>query len=91
MPPNCFIMPRIASRPAFCGGVMFVDFNTPDLTRAFVTYTTATPEMIAAAKAKCKEMGFKEILETHAGGTIASHCGANTLGILYYNDGKKRV
>ena len=70
---------------------LFVDFNTPDLTRAFVTYTTATPEMIAAAKAKCKEMGFKEILETHAGGTIASHCGANTLGILYYNDGKKRV
>ena len=68
---------------------LFGDFNTPDLTRVFITYTTATPDMVAAAKAKCESVGFKEILETHAGGTIASHCGANTIGILYYNDGEK--
>ena len=68
---------------------LFKDFPSPDLSRVFVTYTTATPEMIAAAKAKCESVGFKEILETHAGGTIASHCGAHTLGILYYNDGKR--
>ena len=68
---------------------LFEEFNTPDLTRVFITYTTATPEMVAVAKEKCAQAGFKEILETHAGGTIASHCGANTLGILYYNDGGK--
>lgn len=66
---------------------LFTEFNDPDLTRVFITYTSATPEMVAAAKAKCESMGFKEILETRAGGTVASHCGANTLGILYYNDG----
>lgn len=63
------------------------EFNTPDLKRVFITYTTATPEMVEAAKTACKAAGFKEILETHAGGTIASHCGANTIGILYFNDG----
>jgi len=63
------------------------DFNTPDLKRAFITYTTATPEMADAARKACEAAGFKEILETRAGGTIASHCGANTLGILYFNDG----
>lgn len=68
---------------------LFNDFNTPDLSRVFITYTTATPEMVAAAKAKCESVGFREIIETHAGGTIASHCGAHTIGILYYNDGEK--
>lgn len=66
------------------------DFNTPDLKRAFITYTTATPEMVEAARKACEGAGFKEILETRAGGTIASHCGANTLGILYFNDGEKK-
>ena len=68
---------------------LFCDFDSPDLTRVFITYTTATPELVAAAKAKCESIGFKEIIETHTGGTIASHCGAHTLGILYFNDGEK--
>lgn len=65
------------------------DFNTPDLKRAFITYTTATTEMLESARKALSEAGFKEILETRAGGTVASHCGANTLGILYFNDGKE--
>ena len=65
------------------------EFNTPDLSVGFVTYTTATPEMIANAKKALQERGFKEIYETVAGGTITSHCGENTLGILYMNDGDK--
>lgn len=68
---------------------LFREFDSPDLSRVFITYTTASPEMVAAAKEKCKSIGFKEILETRAGGTIASHCGAHTIGILYYNDGEK--
>lgn len=61
------------------------EFNTPDLDTAFVTYTTASPEMIEIAKKALKERGFKNIYETRAGATITSHCGENTLGILYIN------
>ena len=68
---------------------VFEEFSTPDLSKVFITYTTATPEMIEAAETACKNMGFENVYKTFAGGTIASHCGANTLGILYYNDGGK--
>ena len=64
------------------------EFNNADKSRAFITYTTATPEMIAVAKTALKEAGFKEIYEAPAGGTITSHCGEHVLGILYINDGK---
>ncbi len=68
---------------------LFSEYNTPDLERVFITYTTATPEMIASAREACKEIGFKNIIETYARGTVASHCGENTLGIIYFNDGVK--
>ena len=64
------------------------EFNNPDLYAAFVTYTTATPAMIESAKQALKDRGFKNVYETTAGGTISSHCGEHTLGILYINDGK---
>lgn len=63
------------------------EFNNPDLDVAFVTYTTATPEMVKAAKDAVIARGFKTVYETRAGATISSHCGENTLGILYMNDG----
>ncbi len=66
------------------------EFNTPDLKRVFITYSSATPEMIAAAKLALSNAGFKDIYETSTGATVASHCGANTLGILYLNDGNKK-
>ncbi len=61
----------------------------PELDKVFLTYTTATPEMIEQARAVLVEKGFKNIYETHAGCTIASHCGANTLGILFFNSQEK--
>lgn len=64
------------------------EFDTPDLTRAFVTYTTASDEIIDIAKNYLVDRGFKEIYVTRAGGTITSHCGENCLGILYLNDGQ---
>ena len=72
----------------YCHDVL-EEFSTPDLDKVFITYTTATPEMVEAAKTACQQAGFKNIYQTRAGGTIASHCGANTLGILYFNDGNK--
>lgn len=62
------------------------EFNTPDLSVGFITYTTATPEMVEAARKALQSRGFETIYETHAGGTIASHCGEHTLGILYINE-----
>ena len=66
------------------------EFNTPDKSIGFITYTTATPEMIEAAKKALQEAGFETIVETVAGGTITSHCGEHVLGILYLNDGDKQ-
>lgn len=71
----------------YCQDVL-TEFSTPDLDKVFITRTSATPEMMAAARTACVNAGFKNIYETYAGGTIASHCGANTLGILYFNDGE---
>jgi DegV family protein with EDD domain len=63
-------------------------FNQPDLSLAFVTYTTASEEILEIAVNALKERGFKDIYVTRAGGTITSHCGEDCLGILYMNDGK---
>ena len=71
----------------YCADVL-EQFNTPDLSVAFVTYTTATEGMVANAKEALINRGFKEVYETQAGATIASHCGEHTLGILYINDAK---
>ena len=62
-------------------------FNNPDLSIGFLTYTTASEEMLDIAKSALTERGFKKIYITRAGGTITSHCGEHCLGILYINDG----
>jgi len=67
----------------------FALFDNPDLEEAFVTYTTATPEMVETAKQMLIDRGFKNIHVTRAGATITSHCGEHCLGILYINDGGK--
>lgn len=74
----------------YCADTL-TEFGTPDTSIGFVTYTTATEGMAEAAKAALRSAGFTTIYETRAGGTIASHCGANTLGILYFNDGGKTL
>lgn len=64
------------------------EFDTPDLTRIFITHSCAAPETVAAVRARVAELKpFAEIIETVAGSTITSHCGKGTLGILYLNDG----
>lgn len=66
------------------------DFNNPDTSLCFITYSSATPEMLDVARKTLKDKGiFKNIVETTAGCTVSTHCGPNTLGIIYYNDGGK--
>lgn len=63
-------------------------FDNPDKSLCIITYSTATPEMLAITHETLDKMGiFKKIIETPAGGTVSTHCGPNTLGIIFYNDG----
>lgn len=65
------------------------EFNTPDNDLCFITYSSASDEMKDLVKATLKDhASFKKVKETTAGATVATHCGPNTLGIIYYNDGK---
>ena len=55
--------------------------------RVFVTHSGSDREIIDSVKAKLAELNlFEEILETQAGGVISSHCGPNTLGVLFYEN-----
>ncbi len=52
--------------------------------RIFITHANAEPDAVKAAEAEIRAAGsFDEIDESCAGCTIASHCGPNTLGVLY--------
>ncbi len=60
----------------------------PDKTRCFVTHTKMDAGIAEQVIETVKSWGiFDEILETTAGCTVTTHCGANTIGILYINDG----
>lgn len=56
-----------------------------DTRRVFITHSGSDREIIDAVKAKLVALDrFDEILVTQAGGVISSHCGPNTLGVLFY-------
>ena len=51
---------------------------------AFITHTCQDKEFVQTMVDYVKSKNiFKEVVATDAGATITSHCGANTLGILY--------
>lgn len=61
-----------------------VKYPNYDDTRVFLTHTEIDPQIVESVKTILKEKAnFKEILETTAGSTITSHCGSNTIGIIY--------
>lgn len=52
--------------------------------RIFITHSGCDNEVIEYIKQYLEELKiFEEVLVTRAGGVISSHCGPNTLGILY--------
>ena len=64
-------------------------YKNPDYTRIFITHTKIDNEIVETVRKYLQEnTKFKEILETTAGATVTSHCGSNTLGILFYTDGE---
>ena len=55
-----------------------------DATRCFVTHSSADEDLVQLAKDLVKEnFQFEEVIETVAGSIITSHCGRNTLGVLF--------
>ncbi len=56
-----------------------------DKHRVFITHTKCEKEDVDNVRAKLKELcpDFEEILETTAGCTVTTHCGPNTLGVLF--------
>ncbi len=56
-----------------------------DPTRVFITHSGIDSSIEQETVDYLKSLNyFKEILVTRAGGVISSHCGPNTLGILFY-------
>ena len=57
-----------------------------DYRRIFITDSGVSDELYQAVYDAVAACGpFEEIIHTHAGCTVSSHCGPNCLGILYYN------
>lgn len=54
-----------------------------DRRRIFITHSGCSAELVAAVRTILEECGFEEILETRAGCTVSTHCGPNTLGVLF--------
>ncbi len=60
------------------------DASDIELDRVFVTHAGCDPEIVNEIVAQVKAAApFKEVFLTRAGCTISSHCGADTLGVLF--------
>ena len=52
--------------------------------RVFITHAGCDPQLVSSLREYVESRGiFKEVFVTRAGCTVSSHCGANTLGILF--------
>lgn len=63
------------------------EYPSYDKTRCFITHSSADKELVDVAKNLVSELFvFDEVIETVAGSIVTSHCGRNTLGVLFiYN------
>ncbi|MDE6412134.1 MAG: DegV family protein [Clostridia bacterium] len=58
-----------------------------DTTRCFITHSSADKELVDLAKQLVMQnFRFDEICETVAGSIVTSHCGRNTLGVLFISE-----
>lgn len=60
------------------------DVENIDTSRVFVTHAGCDEEIVNAVVEQVKAKGiFKEVFLSRAGCTVSSHCGADTLGVLF--------
>lgn len=63
------------------------EYHSYDKTRCFITHCNADQAIVDAVKAKVSELfEFDLVEETHAGTTVGSHCGKNTIGVLFIEE-----
>ena len=64
------------------------EYTSYDKTRAFVTHSPCEGRAeVEEVIAKVKELfKFDEIIETQAGATVSTHCGMNTIGVLFITE-----
>ena len=55
----------------------------PNLNRVFVTSSSPMPGIRDAFVEEVRALGFKDVIVQDAGATICSHCGPETIGVLY--------
>ena len=61
------------------------EIATAEKSRVFITHSGCSDATIAKVRSMLEDLNyFDEILVTRAGGVISSHCGPNTLGVLFY-------
>lgn len=62
------------------------DRDDIDYSRIFVTHTKCSDACVQQVIDTIRRVApqFREVLETTAGSTITTHCGANTLGVLFF-------
>lgn len=64
-----------------------MQYRRYDRTRCFITHSSADKTLVDIAKKEVAEMfEFDEVIETVAGSIITSHCGRNTLGVLFITE-----
>lgn len=57
--------------------------HNPDKTIAFCTHSSEMPISAEICKILKEEYGFNEVYDCFASSTISTHCGPNTLGVLF--------
>jgi len=63
------------------------EYRYYDKTRCFITHSSADESLVELAKQLVKEnFDFEETLVTVAGSIVTSHCGRNTLGVLFIHE-----
>lgn len=63
---------------------MIGDASDVELERVFITHAGCEPEICNSCVEEVKKLApFKEVYLTRAGSTISSHCGKDTLGVLF--------
>ncbi len=66
------------------------DYSNIDLDRVFITHAGCDDEIVNQVVSQVKETApFKELIVSRAGCTISSHCGQNTLGVIYIRKSAK--
>lgn len=63
---------------------MEIDLKDAKKERVFITHTQSDDKIVGSVKQYLEDLHhFDEVLVTHAGGVVSSHCGPGTLGVLF--------